>query len=75
VDAGEAMFYQDDYFGAPHINNSYGDLGLGHELSRSNFIIYSKTEFSRVDFNSRYTDYLQYLDILYVNSYTGKIIE
>jgi Tfp pilus assembly protein FimT len=75
VDARQAMFYQDDYFGAPHINNNYGDLGLGPELSRSSFIIYNKNDFGKVPWDSRWTDYLQYLKVFYINSYTGTIIE
>jgi len=65
VDAGRAMFYQDDY----------GADGYKKELSVSNLVVYDKNEFSRVDEAVRYTDYLQYLDVLYINPYTGTIIE
>jgi hypothetical protein len=75
VDAGQAMFYQDDYFGAPDINNDYGDLGLGPELSRSSFVIYNKREFGKVPWDSRWTDCLRYLEVFYINPYTGTIIE
>jgi prepilin-type N-terminal cleavage/methylation domain-containing protein len=64
VDDGNAMFYQDDYAG----------LGLGQEPSRNHFIIYNEKEFDSVDAESRWTDYLQYLEVVYVNRYTGQII-
>jgi prepilin-type N-terminal cleavage/methylation domain-containing protein len=64
VDNGIGMFYQDDYAG----------LGLGQEPSRNHFIIYNENEFDSVDTESRWTDYLQYLEVVYVNQYTGQII-
>jgi len=64
VDDGIGMFYQDDY----------ADLGLGQEPSRNHFVIYNKNEFDSVDAESRWTDYLQYLEVVYVNPYTGQII-
>ncbi len=65
VDAGQAMFYQDDYVAD----------GYKKELSVSNFIIYNKNEFSRINGSSRWTDYLRHLKVFYINSYTGTIIE
>jgi len=65
VDAGRAMFYQDDYVAD----------GYKKELSVTNFIIYNKNDFSRVNENSRWTDYLRHLKVFYINSYTGTIIE
>ena len=64
VDAGEAMFYQDDY----------AERGLGQELSRNSFIIYDKRALDAVKADKRWTDYLQHLEIIYVSPYTGRII-
>ncbi|MHC5059549.1 MAG: type II secretion system protein [Planctomycetota bacterium] len=72
VDTGEAMFYQDDYIGDG--SNSHGDLGLGQEQSRNSFIIYDKSTLEGADDSSRWTDYLQYLEVVYVSPYTGRII-
>jgi prepilin-type N-terminal cleavage/methylation domain-containing protein len=73
VDNGIGMFYQDDYWG----NGTNPDLGLGPEPSRSNFVIYDKTEFGKVNINSRWTDYLSRLasEVVYINPYTGTIIQ
>ena len=62
---GIGMFIQDDY-------PSDGLQKL--ELSRNHFVIYNKNEFDSVDAESRWTDYLQYLEVVYVNPYTGQII-
>ncbi|RKY12707.1 MAG: hypothetical protein DRP65_00325 [Planctomycetota bacterium] len=64
VDTGLALFYQDDY----------ADRGLGQELSRNSFIIYDKRQLDSVDANSRWTDYLRHLEVIYVSPYTGQII-
>lgn len=72
VDDGEAMFYQDDYTGETW--SAYPNLGLGEELSRNNFIIYDKRALEAVNADSRWTDYLQYLEVIYISPYTGQII-
>lgn len=59
-----AMFYQDDYTA----------LGLGQEASRNSFIIYDKDIFEKVDKDRRYNDYLKDLEVIYINPYTGTII-
>lgn len=64
VDDGIGMFYQDDY----------ASLGLGQERSRNSFVVYDKKEFESVDAQSRWTDCLQYLEVVYVSPYTGQII-
>jgi type II secretory pathway pseudopilin PulG len=64
ADAGGALFYQDDYAG----------LGLGQEHSRNHFVIYDKRAFAAIDTNSKWTDYLSKLEVLYINPYTGEII-
>jgi hypothetical protein len=73
VDAGKAMFYQDDYCNG--MGNTYGDMGLGPELSRQSFIIYDKTIFERLDPSSRYIDYLKGLKRININPYIGTMIE
>ena len=67
------MFVQDDYFG----NGTNPDLGLGLEPSRNSFVIYDKIEFGKVDINRRWTDYLYKLasEVIYINPYTGTIIQ
>ena len=72
VDAGIAILYQDDYYGG----NLYPDigLGLGPEPSRRSFVIYDKIRFGKVDQNSRWSDYLNTLDVIYINPYTGTIV-
>ncbi len=63
VDDEIGMFYQDDY----------PDRGLQKlELSRNNFVIYDKKVLPDTE---RWTGYLQYLKVMYVNPYTGKIIK
>ena len=59
------MFYQDDY----------ANLGLGQEASRNSFIIYDRTIFEKLNPNSRYNDYLKDLEVIYINPYTGTMIE
>ena len=58
------MFIQDDDT----------SLGLGQESSRRSFVIYDRTQFEKVNPNSRWSDYLRHLDIIYINPYTGTII-
>jgi type II secretory pathway pseudopilin PulG len=64
VNTGVGMFYQDDY----------ADLGLGKEPSRNSFIIYDRDIFEKTDKGSRYTDYLRDLEVVYINPYTGTMI-
>ncbi|MHC4396982.1 MAG: pilus assembly FimT family protein [Planctomycetota bacterium] len=69
---GAGMLYQDDYYGV--LNNPYGNLGFGPELSRRSFIIYDKIQFSKIDWDKRWSDYLSGLDVIYINPYTGTIV-
>jgi len=64
VDNHLALFYQDDY----------AERGLGQEPSRNNFVIYDKRALEAVDTDSRWTDYLQHLEVIYISPYTGQII-
>jgi prepilin-type N-terminal cleavage/methylation domain-containing protein len=70
VDAGLAMFYQDDYWG----DNAYPNIGFGPEPSRNNFVIYDTKKLKQTDTNLRWTNYLYLLKRFYINPYTGTII-
>jgi len=59
------MFLQDDY----------PDDGLDKESSRNRFIIYDRQRFERLDPAERYSSYLKDLKFVYINPYTGSIIE
>jgi prepilin-type N-terminal cleavage/methylation domain-containing protein len=67
------MFLQDDYYakyaGSPVIN-----LGLGPEPSRNRFIIYDTKKLKQADVNHRWTTYLSLLKPIYINPYTGTIV-
>jgi len=58
------MFLQDDY----------ANLGYGSEYSRNNFIIYDTKKFRQVPYNNRWDGYLKFLKPVYINPYTGTII-
>ncbi len=68
IDAGIGMFLQDDYYtGTPN-------FGLGPEPSRNSFIIYDRKVFEKLNPATRYSNYLKDLDVIYINPYTGTII-
>jgi prepilin-type N-terminal cleavage/methylation domain-containing protein len=58
------MFVQDDY--------DY--LGLEQEQSENSFIVYDRKIFDGTNENRRYSDYLEGLEVIYINPYTGTII-
>ena len=63
------MFVQDDYFGGG------SDFGLGPEPSRSSFIIYETDKFRQAYGRGRaWSDYLSQLRPVYINPYTGTIV-
>ncbi len=74
----------DDIFNSPEnitnfntgmfIQDDYAELGFGVESSRNKFMIYDKTQFDRMDAVQRY-GYLYGLEIIYINPYTGTMIE
>lgn len=69
VDAGTAMFYQDDA--------AYLPMGLGPEYSRNRFVIYDRDKFARAyKAGKPWSDYLAALtaETIYINPYTGTII-
>jgi type II secretory pathway pseudopilin PulG len=69
VDAGLAMFYQDDYFTSP------SNYGLGQEPSRNSLIVYDTKKLKQAYNNGTpYTGYLNQLKRIYINPYTGTII-
>ncbi len=55
------------------IQDDYAELGLGAESSRNRFIIYDKTGFDKLNARRRF-DYLNSLELVYINPYTGTII-
>jgi len=75
---GAGMFYQDDYFLNPYCRFPALDLGLGPEPSRTNFVIYNKSEFQSAYAVGRgWSQYLKKIadKIVYINPYTGRMIK
>lgn len=74
IEAGFGMFLQDDYF-AKYKGSPVNNLGLGPESSRNSFIIYNTKKFKQA-YNSGkpYTGYLNQLKRIYINPYTGTIV-
>jgi Tfp pilus assembly protein FimT len=66
VQDGIALFIQDHY---------YSVSGLDEEQSRNSFRIYDRDIFGKVNPANRVSDYLQDVDIVYINPYTGTIID
>lgn len=69
----------DDIFNTvSNINNGIGmfvqDEAADEEPSRRSFIVYDKLEFGKLDVNRRWSDYLEYLELIYINPYTGTMI-
>jgi type II secretory pathway pseudopilin PulG len=58
------MFLQDDY----------ANLGYGSEYSRNSFVIYDTKKLKQTNVNYRWTNYLSQLKPIYINPYTGTII-
>jgi hypothetical protein len=63
ANAGIGMFIQDDY----------AELGLGAESSRNRFVVYDGIQFGKLDARGRF-DYLNHLEPVYINPYTGTMI-
>jgi len=61
VKNGIGMLFQDES----------GDI----EPSKNSFRIYDRNIFEKVDKNRRYDDYLKHLNVIYINPYTGTMIE
>ena len=62
---GIGMFIQDDST----------DGSLDKEPSRNKFIIYDRTKFKRLEAGNRWSGYLEDLVPIYINPYTGTMIE
>jgi prepilin-type N-terminal cleavage/methylation domain-containing protein len=69
VQSGVAMFLQDDYHTSPN------DWELDKEKSRNKFIIYDRQKFDMLATSQRYSKYLKNLQFIFINPYTGQIIE
>ena len=67
---GIGQFVQDDYWD-DSLSLNYG---WGPEDSRRGFVVYNKNDFNKVSPNRRWSDYLRYLEMLYVNPHSGRII-
>ncbi|MCK5226003.1 MAG: hypothetical protein KAQ89_04740 [Planctomycetes bacterium] len=65
VENGNAMFVQDDY----------PSDGLNEEPSRNKFIIYDRTKLKKLEAGNRWSGYLEDLVPIYINPYTGTMIE
>ncbi|HUS73825.1 MAG TPA: hypothetical protein VMY06_12245 [Sedimentisphaerales bacterium] len=69
--AKTAIFILDDYF-----EDMIPNLGLGPEPSRRRFVIYNRQEFKRAyQIGQAYSGYLNRLVPIYINPYTGTMIE
>jgi type II secretory pathway pseudopilin PulG len=55
------------------IQDDYAELGLGAESSRNNFVLYDKIRFDKSEAEKR-LNYLNSLELFYINPYTGTII-
>ncbi len=76
VDAGYAMFYQDDYFNPTWSAYPGLNLGLGPENSRNRFYIYETNPFKQAyKAGNAWSNYLFRLKPVYINAYTGTIVE
>ena len=64
TDHGVGRFVQDDY----------AELGLGAEPSRNRFILYDENYFDKLDAQERF-NYLSSLALIYINPYTGTMIQ
>lgn len=64
TDHGVGRFVQDDY----------AELGLGAESSRNRFILYDENYFDKLDAQERF-NYLSSLALIYINPYTGTMIQ
>jgi prepilin-type N-terminal cleavage/methylation domain-containing protein len=74
VDAGNSMFYQDDYGGSGHSRYPQ-NRGIGPEMSRRSIIIYNKKQLSETSPTARWSGYLGLLQPEFVNPYSGQLIK
>jgi len=74
---------EDDIFNSPEnienlgvgtfVQDDYAQMGLGAELSRNRIIISDRIQFDKLDAQGRF-DYLNSLEPIYINPYTGTMI-
>ncbi len=77
VEKGIGLFVDDGHNALwDEVNTTTGSnaWAWGPENSRKGFVIYNKSDFNRVNPNRRWSGYLRYLDVLYVNPHSGRII-
>ncbi len=59
---------------AMFLMDAYPDRGLGQEKSRQQFVIFNKEDYDSAPVGSKYSEYIENLEPLYVSPYTGRII-
>ena len=64
IAAGVARFVQDNYT----------NLGLGEESSRNCFYVVQRSAFEAIDPTKRWSRFLQYETVRYVNPFSGEIV-
>lgn len=69
---GTGMFLEDE---CDSVADVFVVEGLQLELSRNNFVIVDRNEFDSVPAGERWSKYLQYLKPVYINPYTGELID
>lgn len=57
------------------VEDNHDDFGVGAEMSRREFVIYDRSKFEKMTTGSQRRNYLNGLNTLYVNPYTGEIIK
>ena len=57
------------------IQDDYAHFGLGGEKSRKSFVIYDRDKFRALKTGQQRFDYLDSLEVSYINPYTGALIE
>jgi prepilin-type N-terminal cleavage/methylation domain-containing protein len=65
IATGNGQFLQDDY----------DDFGVGVEMSRREFVLYDREKFEKMTTSTQRMNYLNGLNPMYINPYTGEIIK
>jgi len=73
--AGDPVFNNLDTSDAMFQEDSDDTFPYWQELSRNSFVTYDKTRLDKVDETRRWSDYLVRLVPIYINAYTGTIID
>ena len=57
------------------VQDDYANLGLGGETNRTKFFIYERDKFKKLTNKTQRWEYIENLETIYINAYTGSIIE